>query len=220
MLDGRIPRRHPGQLPALRQCRCTDIDSKLVFGVILPAQQVTVVLAVVYINRLKGQRSLAGDFGFRIRLSDARYLVIGAVFEVLLTLAVLPILQLDPDAKNEQLPSDLQEHRDAVTVILFFIGAVILAPRSRSPCSGASSSGGSSGRSGRSRRWSSRRRSSPWSSTSAIPTRYRSCPPCRVGGRAGGGDPADGRSFAAIFMHAGFNLTTTIIFLSTNGGPS
>ena len=55
-------------------------------------------------------------------------LVFGAVFEILLTLALLPILQLDPDAKNQQLLSDLKEHRDAVTVVLFFVGAVILAP--------------------------------------------------------------------------------------------
>src|ERR1051325_465098 len=33
----------------------TDIDTKLIFGVILPAQQFTVVLAVLYVTRLKGQ---------------------------------------------------------------------------------------------------------------------------------------------------------------------
>lgn len=106
----------------------TDIDTKLIFGIILPAQQITVVLAVVYVSRLKGQRSLARDFGFLIRLSDAKALIVGAVLEVALTLALLPILQLDPDAQNQQLLSDLKEHRDAATVILFVIGAVIFAP--------------------------------------------------------------------------------------------
>ena len=33
----------------------TDIDTKLVFGIILPAQQLTVVLADVYISRLMVQ---------------------------------------------------------------------------------------------------------------------------------------------------------------------
>jgi membrane protease YdiL (CAAX protease family) len=106
----------------------TDIDSRLVFGVILPAQQLTVVLAVVYISRLKGQRSLAADFGLRLRLLDSKALIVGATLELLLTLALLPILQLDPDAKNQQLLSDLREHREAATVVLFFIGAVIFAP--------------------------------------------------------------------------------------------
>lgn len=106
----------------------TDIDNKLVFGIILPAQQFTVVLAVVYVSRLKGQRSLASDFGFRIRLTDARALIVGAVLELLLTVALWPIINLDSDAQNQQLLTDLKENRDAATVILFFMGAVIFAP--------------------------------------------------------------------------------------------
>jgi membrane protease YdiL (CAAX protease family) len=86
------------------------------------------VLAVVYVSRMKGQRSLARDFGFRIRLADAKALVVGATLEVLLTLALIPILHLDPKAKNQALLRDLDKHRDAGTVILFFVGAVIFAP--------------------------------------------------------------------------------------------
>jgi len=105
-----------------------DIDTKLVFGIILPAQQLAVVLAVVYVSRLKGQNSLAGDFGLLIRLRDAKALVVGASLEITLTVALSPILQLDPHAKNQQLLTDLKEHRDAGTVVLFVIGAVIFAP--------------------------------------------------------------------------------------------
>jgi membrane protease YdiL (CAAX protease family) len=106
----------------------TDLDSRLVFGIILPAQQLAIVLAVVYVSRLKGQRSLADDFGFRIRLLDAKALAVGATLEVLLTLALIPILHLDPGANNQELLRDLDRHRDAGTVVLFFVGAVILAP--------------------------------------------------------------------------------------------
>jgi membrane protease YdiL (CAAX protease family) len=105
-----------------------EIDSRLVFGVVLPAQQFAVVLAVVYVSRLKGQKSLAADFGFRLHLRDARALVVGAALEVLLTLALMPILRLDPHAKDQQLLRDLHNHRDAGTVVLFVIGAVIFAP--------------------------------------------------------------------------------------------
>ncbi|HET9771018.1 MAG TPA: CPBP family intramembrane glutamic endopeptidase, partial [Acidimicrobiia bacterium] len=114
--------------PLYAQAGGTDIDSALVFGVILPAQQLTVVLAVVYVSRLKGQRSLGADFGFRIRLLDAKALAFGALLEVLLSLALLPILQLDPDAQHQQLLSDLEENLDAATVVLFFLGAVVFAP--------------------------------------------------------------------------------------------
>jgi membrane protease YdiL (CAAX protease family) len=105
-----------------------DISTKLIFGVVLPAQQLTVVLAVVYVTRLKGQKSLAADFGLVVRLRDAKALVVGATLEIVLTLALLPILQLDPDAQNQQLLSDLKDNRDLGTVALFFVGAVILAP--------------------------------------------------------------------------------------------
>jgi len=106
----------------------TDIDTKLVFGVILPAQQLTVVLAVVYVTRLKGQKSLAADFGLVVRLRDAKALIVGATLEIVLTLALLPIIQLDPDAQNQQLLSDLKDNRDVGTIVLFVIGAVVLAP--------------------------------------------------------------------------------------------
>ena len=106
----------------------STLDSRLLFGVLLPAQQLTVVLAVVYVSRLKGQKSLAADFGFVVRLRDAKALVVGATFEIVLTLALLPILQLDPKAQHQQLLTDLEEHRDVGTVALFCIGAVVLAP--------------------------------------------------------------------------------------------
>jgi uncharacterized protein len=106
----------------------SGLDTKLIFGFILPAQQFAVVLAVVYVTRLKGQKSLARDFGLVVRLRDAKALVVGATLEIVLTLALFPILRLDPKAENQQLLNDLKDHRDAATIVLFFIGAVILAP--------------------------------------------------------------------------------------------
>jgi len=105
-----------------------DLDSRLVFGIVLPAQQLAVVLAVAYVSRLKGQGSLVGDFGFRVRPRDAMALVAGAMLEVVLTFALYPILELDPHAKNQQLLTDLKSHQDAGTVVLFIVGAVVLAP--------------------------------------------------------------------------------------------
>jgi membrane protease YdiL (CAAX protease family) len=105
-----------------------DIDKKLEFGVLLPAQQLAYVLAAVYVSRLKGQRSLGSDFGFRVRRSDAKLLLVGAAIELLLTLALWPIISLDPGAKDQQLLTDLKEQQDVATVALFFLGAVVFAP--------------------------------------------------------------------------------------------
>ena len=199
----------------------TDIDTKLVFGIILPAQQLTVVLAVVYVSRLKGQKSLARDFGFVIRLRDAKALVVGAVLEVGLTLALLPILQLDPDAKNQQLLSDLKDHRDAATVVLFVIGAVIFAPvveellfrgvllrgllRRVDPTIAVLASG-----------------------IIFALVHYVGDPNTLpfLPALAGLGvflavvTVRSGDLSTAIFIHAGFNLTTTILFLAQGGKPS
>jgi membrane protease YdiL (CAAX protease family) len=106
----------------------TDIDTRLVFGIILPAQQLMVVLSVVYVTQLKGQKSLTSDFGLVVRWRDAKALIVGAVLEMGLTLALWPILRLDPKAENQQLLTDLKDHRDVGTVALFVIGAVVFAP--------------------------------------------------------------------------------------------
>lgn len=108
--------------------RTTELDTRLLFGVLLPAQQLTVVLAVIYVSRLKGQKSLAADFGLIIRLRDSKALVVGATLEIVLTLVLLPILRLDPKAQHQQLLTDLEEHRDIGTIFLFCIGAIVLAP--------------------------------------------------------------------------------------------
>jgi membrane protease YdiL (CAAX protease family) len=198
-----------------------DIDSKLVFGIILPAQQLTVVLAVVYVSRLKGQRSLAKDFGFRIRLRDAKALTVGAVLEVGLTLALIPILHLDPDAKNQELLRDLNEHRDAGTVVLFVIGAVVFAPLVEELLFRGVLLRGLL------------RRTEPATAVllSAVifafvhfigdPNTLPFLPALAgLGAVLAVVAIRSGDLSTSIFIHAGFNLTTTILFLASGGKPS
>ena len=105
-----------------------EAGSLYLFGVILPAQQLAVILAMVFISRVKGQGSLAADFGLRIRLTDARAVLAGGVLEIALAFAVIPLLSLDGEAKPQQLLRDLEHSQNPVTVALFVIGAVIAAP--------------------------------------------------------------------------------------------
>jgi uncharacterized protein len=107
-----------------------DIDPVYTFGLLLPAQQITVILAVYLVSRLKGRGSLAADFGLRfgLRLADLRALALGAGLEIALAAAVLPLLTLSRDAEPQQLLRELHHSRGAPPVFLFVIGAVVLAP--------------------------------------------------------------------------------------------
>jgi membrane protease YdiL (CAAX protease family) len=198
-----------------------DIDTKLVFGIILPAQQLTVVLAVLGVTRLKGQRSLGADFGLRVHLRDAKALVVGATLEVALTLALLPILQLNPDAKNQELLTDLKDHRDVGTVILFFIGAVIFAPIVEELLFRGVLLRGLL------------RRTGPVAAVliSAVifalvhwvgdPNTLPFLPALAgLGVVLAVVALRSGELSTSIFIHAGFNLTTTILFLAQGGKPS
>jgi membrane protease YdiL (CAAX protease family) len=98
------------------------------FGVLLPAQQLTIFLAVIFISRVKGRGSLAADFGFRVQIGDIRALFLGAVLEVGLAIAVLPLLNLTRDAEPQQLLRELDQSRGTPPVLLFVIGAVVAAP--------------------------------------------------------------------------------------------
>lgn len=196
----------------------TDIDTALIFGIILPAQQLTVILALFYVSRLKGQKSLGADFGFRIRLLDAKALVVGAVLEVVLSLALLPLLELDPDAKHQQLLSDLEESLDVVTVVLFFMGAVVFAPLVEELLFR-----------GILLRALLRKFSPPTaiigSSTVFALVHYIGDPNtlpflpalAALGAVLAVATLRTGDLSQAIWIHAGFNLTTTIWFISTKG---
>jgi membrane protease YdiL (CAAX protease family) len=107
-----------------------DLDPVYTFGLLLPAQQVTVILAIYLVSRWKGRGSLAADFGLRfgLRWADTRALAVGAALEMMLAAAVLPLLTLSREAEPQQLLRDLNQSRGAPPVFLFVIGAVVLAP--------------------------------------------------------------------------------------------
>ena len=117
-------------IPLYSRATGLDIDPVYTFGLLLPAQQFTVILAVYLVSRLKGRGSLAADFGLDLgfRLSDARALFLGAALEFVLAAAVLPLLTLSREAEPQQLLRDLQDSQGAPPVFLFVIGAVVLAP--------------------------------------------------------------------------------------------
>lgn len=105
------------------------IDPLYKFGVLLPAQQVALLLALIFVSRVKGRGSLRADFGLRLRPADGRALLAGAGLELVLAASVLPLLALnDGGQERQQLLVDLGKTRGFLPVALFVVGAVVMAP--------------------------------------------------------------------------------------------
>lgn len=105
-----------------------DIDPLYTFGVLLPVQQLASLGALLVVTKAKGQGSLRRDFGLEIRAAEARSIWLGPAIQGLLWLIMLPLVWLGGDLANQQLVEELEKSQDVLTVALFAMGAVILAP--------------------------------------------------------------------------------------------
>jgi membrane protease YdiL (CAAX protease family) len=115
-------------LPVAGQ-RFDQIDPIYKFGVLLPAQQVALLLALLFVSRVKGRRSLRADFGLQVRRADGRALLTGAGLEIVLAASVIPLLALnDGGQERQQLLLDLGRTQGFLPIALFVVGAVVMAP--------------------------------------------------------------------------------------------
>lgn len=105
-----------------------DIDPLYTFGVLLPVQQLASLGALLVVSKAKGLGSLQRDFGLEVRAADARSLWLGPALQGAFWLALLPLVWLGGDIGNQQLVEDLERTRDVLPVVLFAFGAVVMAP--------------------------------------------------------------------------------------------
>jgi membrane protease YdiL (CAAX protease family) len=105
-----------------------DINPVYTFGVLLPIQQFAVLGCLVLVSRAKGRGSLQRDFGLEVRAADARALWLGPALQGLFWLALLPLVWLGGDTGNQQLVEELERSRQVLPVLLFAVGAVVMAP--------------------------------------------------------------------------------------------
>jgi hypothetical protein len=105
-----------------------DIDPLYTFGVLLPVQQFAQLGALLVVSKAKGQGSLRADFGLEVRPADARWLWLGPALQGILWLALVPLVWLGGDTPNQRLVEDLERSREIVPVVLFALGAVVMAP--------------------------------------------------------------------------------------------
>jgi hypothetical protein len=117
-----------GLFASLPVATAGDIDPLYTFGVLLPVQQLAVLGALVLVSRAKGRGSLRSDFGLEVRATDARALWLGPLLQGVFWLALLPLVWLGGDTGNQQLVEELERSREVLPVMLFAIGAVVMAP--------------------------------------------------------------------------------------------
>ena len=117
-----------GFIASIPVATAADIDPLYTFGVLLPVQQFAVLGALLVVSKAKGQGSLRSDFGLEVRAADARSLWLGPALQGLLWLVLLPLVWLGGDTGNQRLVEDLERSREVLPVILFVFGAVVMAP--------------------------------------------------------------------------------------------
>lgn len=105
-----------------------DPSATFQFGVLLPTQQLTVLLGLVLVSRWKGRGSLRRDFGLGLDPKDARVIPLGFVLQFAFSLASLPLLILADNDQAQQILEDLEDSRGLLPAILFVVGAVVMAP--------------------------------------------------------------------------------------------
>lgn len=202
------------QIPVAHQS-LAEVDPLYKFGVLLPAQQVPVLLGLVLVSRLKGHGSLRADFGLEVRPADTRAAWLGPALQFALLVLLTPLAWLDHDAEPQQLLQDLEDIRAVLPVILFSLGAVVMAPVVEETLYR-----------GLLLR-SLLRRFSPGAAVflSAVvfaavhplgdPNTFRSVPALTALGLVLGVIAVRSNSLSRpILIHAGFNLTTTVLILS------
>ncbi len=100
----------------------------VVFAVSIAGQYAGMVAVLVLISRLKGVRSLAGDFGLRIHLRDWWMVAVGFGVQIGANLALIPIAVL---ADNEEAAQDVVQRLESaggLELAVIALTAALVAP--------------------------------------------------------------------------------------------
>ncbi len=98
------------------------------FGIALPAQQLAVLAALVAVSHYKGRGNLRDDFGFAVDRRHLKGLWWGVGLQFAFTVLLAPLAWLSRDDDPQALLEDLDESKSPATIALFVVGAVIMAP--------------------------------------------------------------------------------------------
>lgn len=91
-------------------------------------QNLVLVAVLLFVTRSKGRRSLALDFGLRIRVADAHWILAGLGAGVVATALVAPLLELGDLDKRSQDVVRIFDDASGVELALLTIGVLVIAP--------------------------------------------------------------------------------------------
>lgn len=98
------------------------------FLVILPAQNLTMLVALWWVSRVKGLGAWKADFGLELRWRDADALFVGVGLQVLLTVAITPLARLADRPPRQELLRLIGDNASGLLAIGIVVSTVVLAP--------------------------------------------------------------------------------------------
>jgi membrane protease YdiL (CAAX protease family) len=117
----------PDETPTIRSADV--LSPEATFGLALPAQNLPIIGVLWWASRRKGQRSLTRDFGWRLRLRDWWWPVVGIGVTIGLGILLWPMNRLLPDQPETQdVARDLANVTRPGAVVLAILAVVLLAP--------------------------------------------------------------------------------------------
>jgi membrane protease YdiL (CAAX protease family) len=117
----------PDETPTLRSV--DTLTPEATFGLALPAQNLPIIAVLWWASQRKGQRSMVRDFGWRLRLRDWWWPVVGVLVTIGLGILLAPINSLLPDHEEPQdVARDLGNITRPSAVVLAILAVVVLAP--------------------------------------------------------------------------------------------
>jgi membrane protease YdiL (CAAX protease family) len=117
----------PGETPTIRSV--DTLTPEVTFGLALPAQNLPIVGVLWWASRRKGQRSLARDFGWRLRRRDWWWLLVGVGVTIGLGILLAPVNNLLPkNPEPQDVARDLANVTRPTAIAAAILAVVVLAP--------------------------------------------------------------------------------------------
>lgn len=107
-----------------------NVDSRLyLFGALLPAQEFAMIAAVVTVSRTKGLRSLHRDFGFGIRWNQAWVAIAVIPLAIFLDRMTAPLFELGKQTESPQgIVRELHHSSGALLTLAILLSTCVLVP--------------------------------------------------------------------------------------------
>lgn len=106
----------------------SDLGTSAYFTVLLPAQSLGTLLVVVSVARVKGTGDWRSDFGWRLRLRDAPWLLLGPGLQIAIGIVLLPILVALDVEPDQEVTREIRRAVEPIEAVAAFLAVAVVAP--------------------------------------------------------------------------------------------